>query len=266
MKTDNQTTDLVLTLTPHIIRIPDITEEDLTPVYVGTDANISYQGGPRVENPNRDAGPFEQQPGGRAPPAQRTPPAAGQPPANPGINLAPGGAPTDIFRPPTQPPTSSPQNQIPPQSKSGQNASAGTDSASAAALSFSAVENGTPVLLDFDPAFLTIGVGQQQTVLVRATSPGGFPGGTLRVRFDPSVAAAVSVRPILTGGDGTASASISGSEVILELPDSADLSGTRAVAEITFRGIVAGRGTVAFQPIEMAGAEVTFSTAVVDVR
>ncbi len=113
VNTDSKTTDLVLTLTPHIIRIPDITEEDLTPVYVGTDANISYQGGPRIENPNRDAGPFQP----RAP-IQRTPPPAAQPPQNPGINLAPGGAPTDIFRQPAQPPTQSPQNQVPPQSKS----------------------------------------------------------------------------------------------------------------------------------------------------
>ena len=264
VNTDNKTTDLVLTLTPHIIRIPDITEEDLTPVYVGTDANISYQGGPRIENPNRDAGPFEQQPGRQ--PAQRIPPPPGAPqPPNPGINLAPGGAPTDIFRP-TPPPPTTPQTQVPPQPKSGQSSSNGIETAPAAAMSITAVDNGTPVLLDFDPAFLTLGVGQQQTVLVRATSPGGFPGGTVRVRFDPSVAAAISVRPVLTGADGAASASISGSEVVLELPDSADLSGTRAVAEITLRGIAAGRGTLAFQPVEMAGAEVTFSSAVVDVR
>ncbi len=65
-----RTTDLVLTLTPHIIRIPDVTEEDVTPYFVGTDSNISYQGGPRVENPTRDNGPFEQQPGAgaKAPP------------------------------------------------------------------------------------------------------------------------------------------------------------------------------------------------------
>ena len=264
VNTDNKTTDLVLTLTPHIIRIPDITEEDLTPVYVGTDANISYQGGPRIENPNRDAGPFEQQPGRQ--PAQRIPPPPGAPPPqNPGINLAPGGAPTDIFRP-TPPPPTTPQTQVPPQPKSGQSSSNGIETAPAAAMSITAVDNGTPVLLDFNPAFLTLGVGQQQTVLVRATSPGGFPGGTVRVRFDPSVAAAISVRPVLTGADGAASASISGSEVVLELPDSADLSGTRAVAEITLRGIAAGRGTLAFQPVEMAGAEVTFSSAVVDVR
>src|SRR6185436_7402815 len=80
VKTDDQTTDLVLTLTPHIIRIPDVTEEDLMPVFVGTDANISYQGGPRVENPQRDQGPFEQppqaSPSGRVPPSgqSRTPP------------------------------------------------------------------------------------------------------------------------------------------------------------------------------------------------
>jgi hypothetical protein len=54
---------LVVTLTPHIIRIPDVTEEDVTPVYVGTDANISYQGTPRVENPSGDRGPFDFQVG-----------------------------------------------------------------------------------------------------------------------------------------------------------------------------------------------------------
>ncbi len=265
VNTDNKTTDLVLTLTPHIIRIPDITEEDLTPVYVGTDANISYQGGPRIENPNRDAGPFGQPPGGR-PQLQRTPPPTGQPPQNPGINLAPGGAPSDIFRPPTPASPSAPQNQVPPQLKSGESSSTGAESAPTSALSLAAVDNGTPVQLDFDPAFLTLGVGQQQTVMVRATSAGGFPGGTVRVRFDPSVAAAVSVRPVMTGADGTASASITGSEVVLELPDSADLSGTRAVAEITLRGIATGRSTLAFQPVEMAGAEVTTSSAAVDVR
>ena len=56
--TTGKTTDLVLTLTPHIIRIPDVTEEDLTPVYVGTDANISFQGTPRIESP-AGAGPFD---------------------------------------------------------------------------------------------------------------------------------------------------------------------------------------------------------------
>ena len=37
-------TDLILTMTPHIIRIPDITEDDLAPMWVGTQSNLSFRG------------------------------------------------------------------------------------------------------------------------------------------------------------------------------------------------------------------------------
>ncbi len=269
VNTDDKVTDLVLTLTPHIIRIPDVTEEDLMPVFVGTDANISYQGSPRVENPQRDQGPFEGQPGRVQPPLQRTPPPSSQVPTPPpGINLAPGSPPTDIFRPSPPPnpnpgaPNPSPKEQV-PQSKSSLAPEGGAPSPGAALV---VVEDGTPILLDFEPSYLTLAVGQQQTVHIRATSPGGFPGGPLRVRFDPSVAAPVSVRPLLLGAGGMTVAQIEGRDVVLELPDSADFSGTRAVAEVTVRGVAPGLATVAFEPVEMAGATVTFSTAVVSVR
>ena len=59
-RTDNMRTDLVLTLTPHIIRTPDITETDLLPIWVGTEANITFRGGsPRVESDVE--GPFDQE-------------------------------------------------------------------------------------------------------------------------------------------------------------------------------------------------------------
>ncbi len=52
--------DLVLTLTPHIVRFPDIKEEDLAPVWVGTESRISYFGsGPRVHSGRADRGPFD---------------------------------------------------------------------------------------------------------------------------------------------------------------------------------------------------------------
>jgi general secretion pathway protein D len=273
VKTDNSTTDLVLTLTPHIIRIPDVTEEDLTPVYVGTDANISYQGSPRVETPARDAGPFEQKPGrpgvGRQPPQPQ--PQPGQPPA--GVNLAPGSGPTDIFRPPPAPtpPPRNPRESVPPQAstnRKSESAAAG-DTATAGAATLTAVtETGgtSQVLLDFDPAYLALGPGQQQSVLVRATSAAGFPGGTLTVTFDPSVASVVVARPILGSGSGVADANIRDNHVVLEIPASPDLTGTRAVAEVTLRGMAAGRSTLAFAPTEMPGASVATSQAVVDVR
>lgn len=57
-RTENRRTDVMLTITPHIVRLPDITEEDLMPIWVGTEANITFRGGsPRVES--ELDGPFD---------------------------------------------------------------------------------------------------------------------------------------------------------------------------------------------------------------
>lgn len=56
--TENRRTDVMLTLTPHIVRLPDITETDLLPIWVGTEQNITFRGGsPRVESDTE--GPFD---------------------------------------------------------------------------------------------------------------------------------------------------------------------------------------------------------------
>jgi len=47
-ETNIQQTDIVLTLTPHIIRIPDVTEEDLLPLWIGTEGNIALRGGSKT--------------------------------------------------------------------------------------------------------------------------------------------------------------------------------------------------------------------------
>ena len=58
--TTDKNTDLVLTLTPQIIRFPDITEEDLAPVWVGTESRISFVGTrPRVQSGRAPTGPFD---------------------------------------------------------------------------------------------------------------------------------------------------------------------------------------------------------------
>jgi general secretion pathway protein D len=69
-----KTIDLVLTLTPHIIRFPDIQEADLAPIWVGTESKIAFSGSrsPRVQSGRASEGPFdgsEPQP----PPARPTP-------------------------------------------------------------------------------------------------------------------------------------------------------------------------------------------------
>lgn len=263
--TDTKTTDLVLTLTPHIIRIPDVTEEDVTPYFVGTDANISYQGGPRVENPTRDQGPFEGQPATKTPPQTRAVPPA---PGNPGINLAPAGGPSDIFKqaPPTAvPPPGSPgtpQQQVPPQGAS--LSSSSTAASTVAAKDAPAASNA--VLLDFDPAYLTLAPGVRQTILVRATSAAGLPAGTATIKFDPAVVAAVVVRPILGSDSGVAEGRIENGRIVLAFPGAEELSGTRALAEITVLGVAAGRSTLVFEPLELGGVSAISSQAVVDVK
>ncbi len=105
-RVQSKSIDLVLTLTPHIIRFPDIQETDLAPVWVGTESRISFAGSrsPRVESGRADQGPFDQQEqeapdeqgeqqearptpyGIRRPPRRVTPPQGEQ-----GTELVPGG-------------------------------------------------------------------------------------------------------------------------------------------------------------------------------
>ena len=50
-------TDIVMLLTPHIIRTHEITEEDLKPIYIGSQQNLGLNGPPPlIAAPRRAAG------------------------------------------------------------------------------------------------------------------------------------------------------------------------------------------------------------------
>ena len=240
--TDGQT-DLVLTLTPHIIRIPDVTAEDLEPVYVGTDSNISYDNRPRVESPNTQ-GPFDfsRREPTPVPPRAAPVPAPAVTPA-PQI-LVPGGLPNDPFRP-------NPRDSIPPQS--------------ATPVPPGAVsQSNESVIFDFDPPTLAIAPGEQKTMVVRATGASASTSGRVEVRFDPAVAAVVAVRPIVVGA-GTAEGKVEGNKVILDLPSALGLSGTHSLAEITIRGMAPGAAKLSFENTT-TGTSVVLADASVVVR
>jgi len=106
-QSDNeQRTDVLLTLTPHIVRMPDITEEDLLPIWVGTENNISFRGSQRIESPaletpfgeSRPLVPTDEAPGGLGPSQLRGRPLV-QTPKGPGI--LPRGGQGGGRRPPT---------------------------------------------------------------------------------------------------------------------------------------------------------------------
>ncbi len=132
-RNENERTDVVLTLTPHIIRNAQITEQDLQPIWVGTEANMTFRGGsPRVESDvegpfDLDEGTPEEvqdairrrlqrlprglQPGeGEDVPMEEEQPEEQQPPA--GIDLVPAAPPGSIFQEPTPPPEEIPEEEM----------------------------------------------------------------------------------------------------------------------------------------------------------
>jgi len=134
-RNENERTDVILTLTPHIIRNAQITEEDLQPIWVGTEANITFRGGsPRVESDvdgpfDMDEGTPEEvqdairrrlqrlprglQPGEGEEPMEEEQPVEEQQPAV-GIDLVPAAPPGSIFQQPEPPPDEVPPEEMEP--------------------------------------------------------------------------------------------------------------------------------------------------------
>lgn len=103
-------TDIVMLLTPRIVRTHEITAADLSPIFIGSQQSIGLSGPPPLINPNAEpetapaAAPSA--PAGAAPTAPTTLPATGPPP--PGMPQAPAAAP-GMPRPSTSAPAGSPQ-------------------------------------------------------------------------------------------------------------------------------------------------------------
>ncbi|MDQ5857888.1 MAG: hypothetical protein M3542_06380, partial [Acidobacteriota bacterium] len=250
--TENSATDLVLTLTPHIIRIPDVTAEDLEPVYVGTDSNISFQGSPRIESPGGQGGPFDF--GRREPSVPRGAPPPPAPAVTPAPQiLVPGGMPNDPFRP-------NPRDAIPPQGERPPTTPGVVPQSSAPGS-----ESSASVAYDFEPASLSLAPGEVRTVLVRATGTGPAPSGTVEVSFDPAILSVLAVRAI-PAGNGVSEGRVEPGRVVLDLPDGAPLSAGTPLAEITLRAIAPGKSKLAFEQATTTGGEAILSEAAVEVR
>jgi len=109
-------TDVMLTMTPHIIRIADITDEDVAPMWVGTQNNITFRGvSPRLES-QATVDPFTPRATGQfetdvATDGRVTVPTTTMPTAP-----TPGSAPNNPFaRPNPTPPGPQGSNELPPQ-------------------------------------------------------------------------------------------------------------------------------------------------------
>jgi len=252
-----QSTDLVMTLTPHIIRLPDITEQDLLPVYVGTESNISYQGAPRVQSFNSGRSPFNPQRRPVTPPGAAQRPIAPSPSANPGQNLSPSSGPTNPFAPPPKA-TAIPTPAPPPPSG---NRPFATDPAAAT------VTDAPAVSFTFDPLALALAPGEEQSVLISSSGGDGALPATLALHFDAGVVSVVSAEPLM----GEASPQVEPGIVRLGWSGGLPSGSSRPVARLTLRGVAAGVTDLAFEQTPLttgsgAPLDALYADALVQVR
>jgi general secretion pathway protein D len=174
---DMKKTDLVLTLTPHIIRNPDITMQDLEPLWVGTENRVTIFGNsPRVQSA-APVGPFGSQ--AVSPPnmfgegAGEPPPE--EPPAEEPAEETPAQVEPRRITIPAPPPTPTPNPG---------------DSVEMQQSSLSSVEVGDGGLrltrVAFYPSRLPIALGQEGSLLVVLEVGSSPAAGPLHLAYDAS--------------------------------------------------------------------------------
>ena len=260
-KTENRRTDLVLTLTPHIIRTADITEEDLLPIWVGTEANITFRGGsPRVES--EEVGPFDTEgneeaeriremirrriqnlPRGlRQPAGQEEEAEAGAP----GVELVPPSAPSNIF----DPRGSDDEEDEPPGALM---LVTGEEPVTAGALVASGEEKLPPVRLELVPRPAAVAPGDSFTVTLRVESTRPVSHLPVTLRYDPRLLEVETVDEGRFLGPQDVAKILAASRpgrMILgasRLGDVAGVSGAGVLAKIHFRALAEGEAVVAFE-------------------
>ncbi len=175
---DFKKTDLILTLTPHVIRNPDITEEDLAPLWVGTETRVSIFGGaPRVQGP-AELGIFggrpTQFPAELAAPAEGTPEEEESPPKEP-----------LRFRTPEEPPQDKPDNtsSLAPGPSNERVAAA---SVGGGGITAQAAEAFGLSRISFYPKRLPVVLGQEGTLVVVLEAGAGGVDAPLHFAYDPA--------------------------------------------------------------------------------
>jgi len=270
-----QQTDIVMLLTPHIIRTPGITAKDLQPVYIGTQSNIGLGGPPPIISLPGDqpaaggAAALPPAPGQPSRPVAAPPgaPPAGQPSFPPGVTVPPGTTPvpgTIAVPPPAQPappaaaPAPQPDPQVPPaaaQPPPAQPPPAQATPPTAAAPTvppdpvttqgFGAAQ----VILSPPPTF-RIG-GGPYTVPISITNVSRLSTITLTVTYDPSIIRVRSVQEgsfMRTGGvNATFTQQIAPGRVditIVRAADATGATGTGLIAALLIDAVAAGPVTL----------------------
>jgi general secretion pathway protein D len=163
--------DIVLTLTPHIIRIPDITASDLLPLWIGTDQDVGLRG---VSRTSPFGAPFEPDGSSEEPPAEAPDSGAG---AGPGavVPVVPVPVRSGVQAPtsPTEPPAG------------GETTRTGGGGGTAPAAAPPAPP--LPASVSFSPASVLAKVGDTVEIQVRISQASRVGSVPFHISYDPKV-------------------------------------------------------------------------------
>jgi len=257
---DVRRTDVMLTLTPHIIRTPDVTAADLAPIWVGTEANLSFRGGsPRVES--EAEGPFDGSAETQELLEQRIREQVDQLPAGlrqqpivtPGDDslLSPASGPRNIFAPPEAP---AEDFKPEPPEVDGLDSSLrrATDGDPLALIPTAASYSAAPsVALHLEPSVVSVRAGDRFQVAVEVDARVPISRLPSTLRFDPGllVVEAVEAGDFL-GGEEAAEAISDGlapGELVVgasRFAGDPGIAGRGRLALITFRAFADGEATL----------------------
>jgi general secretion pathway protein D len=285
---DTRRTDIMLTLTPHIIRTADITEEDLLPIWVGTESNMTFRGGsPRVESVSE--GPFDESTFDEVPEEPDAEPPTDEEAEEPeppgGVNLVPMvGVPSSPFLQPQPPaPEEGAEEAVeePPRRRaaSGGAPPSGTPLDLIPGAPGAAAAAGAAVRLALEPAVVSLAPGDLFTVDLTVDARVPVSHLPVTLAFDPAVLAVDGVEAggFLGGEDAaqvmadssTPGALVLGASRLGQVPG---VAGSGTVARIRFRALDIGASDLRFADrrvldaalLDVAGIET--AGAAVDVR
>ncbi len=245
-ETTVQSTDIVLTLTPHILRVPDITEEDLRPLWVGTEQDIGLKGASKQSAFGPSPFEAEEEPVAQEPTAPVVEEAA------PGSTIF--GADTATPEP-TPTPAPSPTPKPPPNVGGSGPAAASTPAKSPSS------EPAGPAVVSIKPSNPTVPLGEDFTVSVEINGARGVGSVPFHLGFDPTAiefANFTNTSPFL-GSDGSgvfilATVGSGGREVIVGLSRQGSrpgIDGQGSLIQLTFRPKRPGTTTLNFTDLSV---------------
>ena len=253
-------TDIVMLLTPRLVRTHELTQQDISPIYIGTQQNLGLGGPPPlIAVPP----PVEGEAAAPAQPAATPAPAPGQPvlPAGtgpvpvvppgsttvPGTTAAPAPAPPGPTPPPAQPPASTAPSGVPPTP-----APAPAQTTPPAGVPDTAAVPPAQILLTPPGTEFRVG-GGPYTVPVSITNASRVSTVTVTITFNP---AALRVRSVQegsfmrqAGANATFSQQVDATAgridiAVTRTADTTGASGAGLLAAVLFDAVAAGAGNL----------------------